>query len=234
MRKQRLCRLLVLTGLVLWARFCYMDVPKLQAQQRGEYIQIEEGIETPFSNMYEDTEEPEFSDLPSYVDKMEIIVTQSGFKEEVTLDKEVIEKEPENSCNYTEEELYLLAQLIYSEAGIESYQCQVYCGSVVLNRMKHEAFPNTLYEVIFQRTGKNQVAQFSVTLVGKNGIRPIDCVPSESALKAAAEVLTHGSQLPEDVIYFFSDRIKGHWLNSRVVYTQIDSTIFAYEYAKEE
>lgn len=43
--------------------------------------------------------------------------------------------------NYTEEELDLLARLIYSEGGIESYDTQLKIGSVVMNRVDDPYFP---------------------------------------------------------------------------------------------
>ena len=52
--------------------------------------------------------------------------------------------------NYTEEELDLLARLIYSEGGIESYDTQLKIGSVVMNRVDDPYFPNTIREVIYQ------------------------------------------------------------------------------------
>ena len=57
----------------------------------------------------------------------------------------------ENTLIYTEEELLLLSCLIMGESGGASETCQLYVGSVVLNRVNHESFPNTIEEVIFQK-----------------------------------------------------------------------------------
>ena len=48
-------------------------------------------------------------------------------------------------------DVYLLARLISAEARGEPYQGQVAVGAVVLNRMDHPSFPNTLSGVIYQR-----------------------------------------------------------------------------------
>ena len=72
----------------------------------------------------------------------------------------VIETEPEPEVaeekivpayNYTAEDLDLLARLICSEGGIESYETQLMIGSVVMNRVSSPKFPNTIREVIYQK-----------------------------------------------------------------------------------
>ena len=47
-------------------------------------------------------------------------------------------------------ELALLARLISAEARGEPYSGQVAVGAVVLNRVEHPSFPNTIAEVIYQ------------------------------------------------------------------------------------
>ena len=46
---------------------------------------------------------------------------------------------------------YLLANLIYCEAGGEPYEGQVAVGSVVMNRVLSSKFPNTIAGVIYQK-----------------------------------------------------------------------------------
>ena len=45
---------------------------------------------------------------------------------------------------------YLLANLIYCEAGGESYSGQVAVGSVVINRVLSSVYPDTVTGVIYQ------------------------------------------------------------------------------------
>ena len=65
--------------------------------------------------------------------------------------EEIAVPEYKPAYNYTEEELDLLARLIYSEGGIESYETQLKIGSVVMNRVDDPYFPNTIREVIYQK-----------------------------------------------------------------------------------
>ena len=55
-----------------------------------------------------------------------------------------------NNYGYTQGEMDLLARLISAEARGEPYEGQVAVGAVVLNRVEHPSFPNTLAGVIYQ------------------------------------------------------------------------------------
>ena len=129
---------------------------------------------------------------------------------------------------YTEEELDLLARLIYSEGGIESYDTQLKIGSVVMNRVDDPYFPNTIREVIYQKN------QFSVTFTKLDGVIMIDRPADEEAKKAALEILTYGSVLPPKVQVFYEKSITTGWVASRETYGTFDHTTFAYIYPKGE
>lgn len=130
--------------------------------------------------------------------------------------------------NYTEEELDLLARLIYSEGGIESYDTQLKIGSVVMNRVDDPYFPNTIREVIYQKN------QFSVTFTKLDGVIMIDRPADDEAKKAALEILTYGSVLPPKVQVFYEKSITTGWVASREPYGTFDRTTFAYIYPKGE
>ena len=55
-----------------------------------------------------------------------------------------------SAANTGSGDLALLARLISAEARGEPYNGQVAVGAVVLNRMKHPSFPNTMSGVIYQ------------------------------------------------------------------------------------
>ena len=130
--------------------------------------------------------------------------------------------------NYTEEELDLLARLIYSEGGIESYDTQLKIGSVVMNRVDDPYFPNTIREVIYQKN------QFSVTFTKLDGVIMIDRPADDEAKKAAYEILNYGSVLPPKVQVFYEKSITTGWVASREPYGTFDRTTFAYIYPKGE
>lgn len=205
-------------GLLLggWIVFCSCELPELQAKQRQKIAEQEKQILEEMCTR----EVTYLIDMPVEINLCTPAPTQPP-KEQV-----IEEVQPK----YSDEDVQLLARLIESEGGIESYQCKLYIGSVVLNRLSSKQFPNTLYDVIYQ-VNKNGTHQFSVTITRKDGTKAIDCEPSDESLLAAQELLTNGTQLPEDVMVFYTNKCKGNWVNTRATYTQVDSTIFAYIYA---
>lgn len=89
-------------------------------------------------------------------------------------------------------DLALLARLISAEARGEPYAGQVAVGAVVLNRVEHPSFPNTISEVIFQP------GAFSCMLDGQ-----WDEPVSDSAYQAARDALA-GSDPSGGAIYYFN------------------------------
>ena len=86
--------------------------------------------------------------------------------EEPTVEPEpeepTVEPEPENryaEFHFSDEDVYILACLVYHEARGESFEGQVAVVEVVLNRMLSDYFPDTVEEVVFQKYG--DVWQFS-------------------------------------------------------------------------
>ena len=80
-------------------------------------------------------------------------------------------------------DLYLLARLVESEAGNESYETKMMVASVVMNRVADSRFPNTIKEVVYQK------GQFEVTSRKVNGVLMIDREPSPDSLRVANDVL---------------------------------------------
>lgn len=92
---------------------------------------------------------------------------------EETPEELTVEPEPENryaELHFSDEDVYILACLVYHEARGESFEGQVAVVEVVLNRMLSDYFPDTVEEVVFQKYG--DVWQFSprsVPLLGGTG-----------------------------------------------------------------
>lgn len=56
-----------------------------------------------------------------------------------------------NSTAYSNSDVELLAKVISAEARGESYEGQVAVGAVVLNRVKHPSFPDSISGVVYQK-----------------------------------------------------------------------------------
>jgi spore germination cell wall hydrolase CwlJ-like protein len=66
----------------------------------------------------------------------------------------------------SEKELNCMATAIYFEARGESYRGQVAVGQVVMNRVKHKLYPDTICSVVFQNKHKRNACQFSFACDG--------------------------------------------------------------------
>lgn len=77
-------------------------------------------------------------------------------------------------------DLQLLARAINGEARGESYEGQVAVGAVILNRVKHSDFPNTIAGVIYQPGAFTAVSDGQIN-------HPID--ESSTVFKAAQDAL---------------------------------------------
>jgi SH3-like domain-containing protein len=94
----------------------------------------------------------------------------------------------------TADELRLLGALIYCEAGNQSYAGKVGVGAVVMNRLRHSAYPNTIYGVIYAS------GQFTPAMTGKVARIYESGVP-ESCMRAAQAAI-NGETTVGGSLYF--------------------------------
>ena len=238
--------MLIIGGISTWTWFCATKIPEYQEATKQEcnkaYVAVYEEYREECMNVidcnnviHEIPRNQYESEQLRWEQEEVVLPTPSATPKKKTHKKKKVEdpytRYKKLSYDYSENDVELLARLVHAEAGIESYQCKLKVASVVLNRCNSENFPETLEEVIFQRTA-GDIPQFSVTIVQSDGSRPIDCEPSEDAQKAARDILEKGSILPLDVQYFYSTSCNSTWLSTRATYEMIDHTIFAYQWRK--
>ena len=112
-------------------------------------------------------------------------------------------------------DINLLARIISAEARGETYAAQVAVGAVILNRLKHASFPNSIPAVIYQPGAFASV---------KNG--RFDQPVSESAFRAARDALNNIDPVG-GALYFYNPRgIYSQWLRSRPVISVVGNYIF--------
>lgn len=104
----------------------------------------------------------------------------------------------------------LLARLISAEARGEPYSGQVAVGAVVLNRIKHPSFPNTLSGVIYQS------GAFTCITDGQFN-QPV----AESAYRAARDALNGVDPSGGAIYYFNPSTATSSWIWSRPLITVI-------------
>ena len=130
--------------------------------------------------------------------RMEMTVDEDivGVTEETEADVENVETEIETESapipnEYTEDDLYVLSHIIQCEAGYCQREMMEGVGSVVLNRVADERFPNTITEVV------NQPGQYRPVTDGVF----TSAQPTELVMEVAVDLLECGSKFPPEVIY---------------------------------
>ena len=98
----------------------------------------------------------------------------------------------------------LLARLVYGEARGESYTGQVAVAAVVLNRVKHSSFPNTISGVIYQSGAFDAVSDGQINLT-----------PNSTARKAAQDAINGWDPSYGAIYYFNPDTATNKWIWSR-------------------
>ncbi|MBE6732856.1 MAG: spore cortex-lytic enzyme [Ruminococcaceae bacterium] len=121
----------------------------------------------------------------------------------------------DNYGNYSSSDYQLLARIISAEARGETYLGQVAVGAVVLNRVEHPSFPDTLSEVVYQR------GAFSCLDDGQF-YEPI----SDTAYKAARDAINGLDPSGGAIYYYNPQKATSKWIFSRPVITVIGRHTF--------
>lgn len=106
------------------------------------------------------------------------------------------EQQAEATWSYavSEEDLLLLQKIVMAEAEGEPYKGKVAVANVVLNRLRSANFPDTIHEVIYQKS------QFSPVANGR--LKRVK--PNEDSVKAVNAALSGVKEVTDDTYYFLS------------------------------
>ncbi|MGM0500952.1 MAG: spore cortex-lytic enzyme [Bacillota bacterium] len=121
-----------------------------------------------------------------------------------------------NNYNLTENDLDLLARAVYSEARGETIEGQVAVAAVILNRLRHDEFPDTIKGVVFQPWAFTAVhdGQFWLT-------------PNDEARDAVELALKGWDPTYGAAFYYNPAKVTSYWIYSRKVITKIGKHYFA-------
>ena len=100
-----------------------------------------------------------------------------------------------SEVSFADNDRYLLANLIYCEAGGEPYEGQLAVGAVVMNRVMSSRYPDTVYGVIYQKS------QFSPASSGRLDLALAQNLATPSCYQAADEAMA-GSTNVGNCVYF--------------------------------
>lgn len=120
-----------------------------------------------------------------------------------------------SNVSTSDSDYYLLARIISAEARGESYTGQVAVGAVVLNRVEHPSFPDTIAGVVYQPGAFTAINDGQIN-------QPI----SESSYRAAREALNGNDPSGGALYYFNPDKTSNKWIRTREVILRIGNHLF--------
>lgn len=140
-------------------------------------------------------------------------VADSAVSGQRVVDYHMMEKEP-GYC-LSDEDMEALLRIVEAEAGCEDEEGKLLVANVVLNRVNHKSFPDTVTEVILQK--ENGVTQFSPVANG----RYYRVEVSEETISAVGRALT-GEDISEGALYFaarkYADSDKMKWFDENLTF----------------
>ena len=117
---------------------------------------------------------------------------------------------------FTSSDVYLLAKTIYAEGRGEPYTGQVAIGAVIMNRIRSNAFPNTIAGVVYQKGAFTAVDDGQINLT-----------PNETAMSAARDAI-NGWDPSGGALYYYNPAVAtSAWIFDRQTVTVIGKHIFA-------
>lgn len=117
--------------------------------------------------------------------------------------------------SYSDSDVELLAKVISAEARGESYEGQVAVGAVILNRVAHPSFPDSLSGVVYQKGAFSCVND-------SNWYQPV----AESSKRAARDALNGWDPTGGAIYYFNPAKTNDAFMHSRPVIKTIGSHRF--------
>ena len=116
----------------------------------------------------------------------------------------------------SESDLDLLARVVRAESEGEPYDGQVAVAAVILNRVTHPEFPNTIPGVVYEPLAFSVVANGTVNK------------PANASALQAAHAALNGLDPSGGALYFYNPaKTRSTWIRSRSVLKTIGKHIFA-------
>lgn len=116
------------------------------------------------------------------------------------------------AVNASANDKQLLARAVNGEARGEPYEGQVAVAAVILNRVRHSSFPNTISGVIYQPGAFTAVSDGQINV-------PID--ENSTVYKACSDALNGWDPTGGAIYYFNPDTATNKWIWSRPLIVKI-------------
>ncbi|MCC8169953.1 MAG: spore cortex-lytic enzyme [Oscillospiraceae bacterium] len=142
-------------------------------------------------------------------------LTADGVAGPATLAKIGLPTGQSSSSTTSSNDVTLLAMVINGEAHGESYEGQVAVGAVVLNRVRHSSFPNSIAGVIYQP------GAFTAVDDGQ-----INKAIEQSCFNAAKDALNGWDPTGGAIYYYNPSTATNSWIRSRTIVKTIGKHVF--------
>lgn len=116
------------------------------------------------------------------------------------------------SAEYSSSDTQLLARAVNGEARGEPYEGQVAVAAVILNRVKHSSFPNTISGVIYQSGAFTAVSDGQINVPISEG---------STVYKACRDAINGWDPSGGAIYYFNPDTATNSWIWSRPLIVKI-------------
>ncbi|WP_425466614.1 cell wall hydrolase [Pelagibacterium montanilacus] len=130
---------------------------------------------------------------------------------------------------WSEREQWCLSTGIYFEARGESYRGQVAVAQVIMNRVEHKNYPNSICGVVYQNQHRRNACQFSFACDGKTNVnRTPEIAAWAQAQEITATVLDEDIYLPEvgDATHYHATYVRPRWARNMDRVTQVGLHVF--------
>lgn len=174
------------------------ELNTLQAEAEAEQEKVSQLVQQTASSVaqyeaqIEDAEET-IDALDNMLSEQEndIAALQKQYEEELALSRLAAQSawRDISEITFAEGDRYLLANLIYCEAGGEPYVGQLAVGAVVINRILSSRYPDTMVGVIYQRKQFSPVGNGRLALALANNKATASCYQAaDEAMKGVTNV----------------------------------------------
>ncbi|MBQ6787788.1 MAG: cell wall hydrolase [Lachnospiraceae bacterium] len=174
------------------------DLNTLQVEAEAEQEKVSQLVQQTANSVaaYED----QIEDAEATIDALDnmlseqeedIAALQKQYEEELALSRLAAQSawRDISEVTFAEGDRYLLANLIYCEAGGEPYVGQVAVGAVVINRMLSSRYPDTMVGVIYQNKQFSPVGNGRLALALANNKATASCYQAaDEAMKGITNV----------------------------------------------
>jgi spore germination cell wall hydrolase CwlJ-like protein len=115
---------------------------------------------------------------------------------------------------------------VYYEAGFESADGQRAVAQVVLNRLRHPAFPKTVCGVVFQGADRKSGCQFTFTCDGALGRKPDEAAWARARKVAQAALSGYVMRKVGNATHYHADYVAPYWSPTLVKVAVVGQHIF--------